>query len=176
MKVIKKKKKKETDCSFASGFLPLLLLSLSLSLLPSITEKTMAQVFRRFPIISISLKYLRVWQKGTSFRVDRDLSRSLSNASLTMGSSALLFVPPPTYLTTRLPAFSFSCPTLRPLQLGYYRDTKGLRYRIASPSRRFYISNTVRKRMSLQRKYFPRPVDIESMSVFKFLSNTFHLL
>jgi len=96
----KEKKRKKRTIALLHRVYFAFSISFLLSLfLPSqgITEKTMAQAFRRFPIISISLKYLRVWQKETSFRVDRDLFRSLSNASLTM-DSALLFVFS-TYLT-----------------------------------------------------------------------------
>lgn len=151
----KSKKKSEQLLFYISRVYSALSISFFLSLfLPSqdITEKTMAQAFRRFPIISISLKYLRVWQKGTSFRVDRDLFRSLSNASLTMGS-ALLFVFS-TYLpNNQPPAFSFSCPTLRPLQRGYYRDTKGPRYRTIQ--HRFLHLKRGTKTHIVHHKYFP---------------------
>jgi len=165
MRIIKKKeqkKKRNWPLSFASvGFSSAF--SLSLPLLPSITEKTMAQAFCRFPIISISLKYLRVWQKGrTSFRVDRNLFRSLSNASLTMGSSALLFVSS-TYLpNNQPPAFSFSCPTLRPLQRGCYRDTKDPRYRTEQRDvSTFEARYENARRFSANVCRQPRPVDID---------------
>jgi len=103
-------------CRVPSVFI--LSLSLSLSLLPNITEKTMAQAFRRFPIISISLKYLRSLAKRDEFPGgSRLVSRSLSNVSLTMGSSALFFVSS-TYLSnnqrSRFPA---------PLYVHFSEDT-----------------------------------------------------
>jgi len=166
MRIIKKKnqkKKRNWPLSSASiGFSSAFSRSLSLPLLPSITEKTMAQAFCRFPIISISLKYLRVWQKGrTSSRLDRNLFRSLSNASLTMGSSALLFVSS-TYLPNNQPPASFSCPTLRPLQRGCYRDTKDPRYRtVQRDVSTFEARYENARRFSANISRQPRPVDID---------------
>lgn len=146
-----KKKGKRNWLLFRICRVPSVLI-LSLSLLPSITEKTMAQAFRRFPIISISLKYLRSLAKRDEFPGgSRLVSRSLSNVSLTMGSSALFFVSS-TYLSnnqrSRFPA---------PLYVHFSEDTietqRYLRHRTVPASRRFYIWNVVRKR--IQRKYFP---------------------
>lgn len=91
------------------------------------TEKTIGKPSRRFPIISVLLKYLRVWQKGTSFRVDRDLFRSLSNEPrLPWGSPPFCFLlrpptlplPPNTNSLSRAPFPRALAPLRRPFHQG----------------------------------------------------------
>ena len=146
---------------------PALSISFFLSLfLPSqgIIEKTMAQAFRRFPIIPISLKYLRVWQKGTSFRVDRDLFRSLSR-TLRLPWVLLCFLcSPPTYLTARAARLLVFLSHFAPTSAGILSRHKG------SPPRNRTIQHSF---LHLKRgtkthivhitniSQQPRPIDIE---------------
>lgn len=106
MKEKKRKKKlialrRAPSCSSSPS--PSLFLSLSPLYYPPtqpLSVKTMTKPSRRFPIISISLKYLRVWRKrdGVSGWIATCFVLYIENASLTMSRFFLLslfcFAPP----------------------------------------------------------------------------------
>lgn len=170
MKAIKKEeKRKETDLLRRVSQLLIPLPPPLLSPFSFMTEKTMASLpvdFRLFQFPSSTFasgqKKGRVSASGS--RLVSFFIEPLFRLPWALPFRFLFYLP------ADLPAFSFSCPTLRPLpalqriKKGSVEIQKNLLYRIA------YISTleTARKWMSIQHKCFPRLLKI---SFFLFIYN-----